>query len=135
MKNYYLALICLAATVLSCTKNNQESGTDNNPDNLVDAPVITRINDLPDSLKPKVIDLSKMPEPQKIIIPKPGSSPQLHTTPDGQVIEIKPPEKKLLPAFEGKEEYISYLKENNSFDTEKEDYPIINLIQQMTAWQ
>jgi hypothetical protein len=89
----------------------------------VDAPVITRINDLPDSLKPITVDLSKMPEPQKIFIPKPGSSPQFYTTPDGQVIEIKPPEKKLLPAFEGKEEYIDYLKENDSFDLGKGGLP------------
>ena len=123
MKNYYLALICLAATVFSCTKSNQNSGPDNNPDNLVDAPVITRIIDLPDSLKPKTVDLSKMPEPQKIFIPEPGSSPKLHTTPSGQVIEIKPPERKLLPAFEGRQEYIRKLKENNSFDTGKGGLP------------
>jgi hypothetical protein len=84
MKNYYLALICLAATVLSCTKNNQESGPDNS-DNFVDAPVITRISDLPDSLKPKTVDLSKMPEPQKIIIPKPGSSPNFIPLPTGRL--------------------------------------------------
>ena len=123
MKNYFLTLICLGATVFSCTKNNQESKQDNNPDNLVDAPVITRIIDLPDSLKPKTVDLSKMPAPQRIIIPKPGSSPLLHTTPDGQVIEFKPPERKLLPAFEGKEEYIRYLKENNLFDSGKGGLP------------
>lgn len=123
MKNHYLAVIWLAATLFSCTKGNKESMPVNNQDTLVFAPIITRIRDLPDSLKPKTVDLSKMPEPQKIIIPKPGSSPQLYTTPDGQVIEIKPPERKLLPAFEGKEDYINYLKENDSFDTGKGGMP------------
>ena len=123
MKNYYLALICIAATLFSCTKSNQESMQVNNQDTLVFAPVITRISELPDSLKPKTVDLSKMPEPLKIIIPGPGSSPRKQTTPGGQVIEIKPAERKLLPAFEGKEEYIKKLKENNSFDSGKGGLP------------
>jgi signal transduction histidine kinase/ligand-binding sensor domain-containing protein len=123
MKNYYLAFICLAAMVFSCTKSNQESRHDNNPDNLVDAPVITRISDLPDSLKPKIVDLSKMPEPFKMILPGPGKNPGSYTTPDGQVVEIKPLERKLLPAFEGREDYIRNLKENNAFDTGKGGLP------------
>jgi hypothetical protein len=116
MKSFCFASIIFAITLFSCTKSNQESMPVNNQDTLVFAPVITRISDLPDSLKPKVIDLSKMPEPQKIIIPEPGSSPILYTTPDGHVIEIKPPEKKLPPAFEGREEYFKKLKEDGLFD-------------------
>jgi ligand-binding sensor domain-containing protein len=123
MRNYYLAFLYFVATLFSCTKSNQESRHDNNPENLVDAPVVTRISDLPDSLKPKIVDLSKMPEPQKIIIPVPGSSPILYTMPDGQVVEIKPFERKLLPAFEGREDYIRNLKENNVFDTGKGGLP------------
>jgi signal transduction histidine kinase/ligand-binding sensor domain-containing protein len=123
MKNHFLTVIWLAATLLSCTKSNQESMPVNNQDTLVFAPVITRINDLPDSLKPTIVDLSKMPEPFKIILPGPGSKPGSFTTPDGQVVKIDPLEKKLLPAFEGKEEYISKLKENNAFDTGKGGLP------------
>jgi ligand-binding sensor domain-containing protein len=89
----------------------------------VDAPVITRIIDLPDSLKPEVIDLSERPKPRTIIIPKDENSGQTYTGPDGEIIQIKPPEKKLIPAFEGREEYINYLKENDSFDLGKGGLP------------
>jgi ligand-binding sensor domain-containing protein/signal transduction histidine kinase len=123
MKNYYLAFICFVATLFSCTKSNQQTISTNNQDTLVFAPVVTRINDLPDSLKPKTIDLSKMPEPFKMILPGPGKKPGSYTTPDGEVVEVKPLEKKLLPAFEGKEEYIRNLKENNAFDTGKGGLP------------
>ena len=111
MKSYYLASLFFAATLFSCTKGNQESTPVNDQDTLVFAPVITRISDLPDSEKPITVDLSKMPEPRKFIIPEPGSNPRLHTTPGGQIVKIKPPERKLLPAFEGREEYIRKLKE------------------------
>jgi ligand-binding sensor domain-containing protein/signal transduction histidine kinase len=123
MKSYYLASAFFAITLFSCTKDNQESMPVNNQDTLVLAPVITRISDLPDSLKPKIVDLSKMPEPYKFIIPEPGSSPRLLTTPDGQVVEIKPLERKLLPTLEGKEEYIRKLMENNTFDSGKGGLP------------
>jgi ligand-binding sensor domain-containing protein/signal transduction histidine kinase len=123
MKNYYLAFICQAATLFSCTNSNQQIISTNNQDTLVFAPVITRIIDLPDSLQPKIVDLSKMPEPFKIVFPEPGSSPRKHSYPDGQVVEIEPLKRKLLPAFEGKEEYIRKLKENNIFDTGKGGLP------------
>jgi ligand-binding sensor domain-containing protein/signal transduction histidine kinase len=123
MKSYYLALICFALALFSCTKGNQESMTVSNQDTLVFAPVIKRISDLPDSLKPKTVDVSKMPEPYKFIIPEQGSSPRLQITPDGRIVEIEPIKRKLLPAFEGREEYISNLKDNNAFDTGKGGRP------------
>jgi ligand-binding sensor domain-containing protein/signal transduction histidine kinase len=123
MKSYHLAFVLLAIILFSCTKRSQESMQVNNQDTLVFAPVITRISDLPDSLKPKMVDLSKMPEPIKWILPGPGKRPGSYTTPDGQVVEVKPLERKLLPAFEGREEYIRKLKENNTFDTGKGGLP------------
>jgi signal transduction histidine kinase/ligand-binding sensor domain-containing protein len=90
---------------------------------LVFAPVVTRISDLPDSLKPKIVDLSKMPEPYRFIWPETGSSPLSLYAPGSHVVEIKPAERKLLPAFEGRDEYISKLKENNAFDTGKGGLP------------
>jgi ligand-binding sensor domain-containing protein len=64
-----------------------------------------------------------MPEPFEMILPGPGSRPRSHTYPDGQVVKIEPFERKLLPAFEGREDYIRNLKENNAFDTGKGGLP------------
>ncbi|HKJ79536.1 MAG TPA: two-component regulator propeller domain-containing protein, partial [Prolixibacteraceae bacterium] len=113
MKNYCLTFILFLTTLLSCTTDKQEQ-TANAPDSSYIPPTITRIADLPDSLKPEVIDLSERPEPRKIIIPKDESSRQSYIGPDGEVIQIKPPEKKLPPAFEGREEYLKKLKEDGS---------------------
>ena len=123
MKSYYLAFVFYAATLFSCINDNKKSLTENNQDTLVFAPVITRISDLPDSLKPKTVDLSKMPDPLTFVIPQPGGSPGFIKTSNGQVIKIDPLERKLLPAFEGKEEYVNKLRDNNAFDTGKGGMP------------
>jgi signal transduction histidine kinase/ligand-binding sensor domain-containing protein len=115
MKNYYLAFICFVLTLLSCTNNNRQE-VSGNQENLVFIPTITRISELPDSLKPKIIDLSKMPAPQKVFIPGNGSSTASYTTPNRQVIKLKQAEKKLLPAFENIKEDLADLSENSSFD-------------------
>jgi signal transduction histidine kinase/ligand-binding sensor domain-containing protein len=115
MKNYFLTFICFVLTLLSCTNNNRQVVSGNQED-LVFISTITRIAELPDSLKPKIIDLSKMPAPQKVFIPGNGSSTASYTTPNGQVIKLKQPDTKLLPAFETRKEDLVNLTENSSFD-------------------
>jgi signal transduction histidine kinase/ligand-binding sensor domain-containing protein len=104
MKNQYFTFILFILTLSSCTNNTKAPDVESRESKYV-APVVTQIADLPDSLKPEVIDLTKRPAPQKIIIPKNETDNYSYIDSYGNAIRIKPPEKKKIEAIHSIENY------------------------------
>ena len=123
MKRYSLIYLYVLLALVSCDTGNRTPPISQNPVSSFAPPLITRIAELPDSLKPVITDLSKKPKPQQILIPRQGDPAKSYTTPDGHIIELKPPVKKLLPAFANRKEEIDQLKEEKSFDSGKGGQP------------
>ncbi|MEZ4895980.1 MAG: two-component regulator propeller domain-containing protein [Saprospiraceae bacterium] len=116
MIRYYFIYLYVSLSIISCQTGNQ-APSNQDPVRSFAPPRITLISELPDSLKPVITDLSQRPKPQRILIPREGDPPKSYTTPDGRIIDLKPPVKKLLPAFMNREKEIKQLKEDKSFDS------------------